>query len=205
MSIPSQGDFHQNPFKYNFSISNHVPLLNYGSKPFPTTYRRCPGPFGALNRHNRWRNSDNKLECYNVYLRLPVIFFHINCLLYQKTCIFYPLLMSIHEKLKFLFYDLKLVFTNLSAFWHIKKQFFLFCSHVSFFFSTFSSLAFYSSVELKSSCFQNQPRCKIYWNLSPISNLLLSYLPPPPLGQDMTQGQFFKRSLTGLNSEFSFS
>ena len=27
----------------------------------------------------------------------------------------------------------------------------------------------------------------------------------PPLGQDMTQGQFFKRSLTGLNSEFSFS
>ena len=25
------------------------------------------------------------------------------------------------------------------------------------------------------------------------------------LGQDMTQGQFFKRSLTGLNSEFSFS
>ena len=32
----------------------------------------------------------------------------------------------------------------------------------------------------------------------------LSYLPTPPLGQDMTQGQFFKRSLTGLNSEFSF-
>ena len=31
------------------------------------------------------------------------------------------------------------------------------------------------------------------------------YLPTPPLGQDMTQGQFFKRSLTGLNSEFSFS
>ena len=27
----------------------------------------------------------------------------------------------------------------------------------------------------------------------------------PPLGQDMTQGQFFKRSLTVLNSEFSFS
>ena len=27
----------------------------------------------------------------------------------------------------------------------------------------------------------------------------------PPLGQDMTQDQFFKRSLTGLNSEFSFS
>ena len=32
-----------------------------------------------------------------------------------------------------------------------------------------------------------------------------SYLLTPPLGQDMTQGQFFKRSLTGLNSEFSFS
>ena len=29
--------------------------------------------------------------------------------------------------------------------------------------------------------------------------------PTPPLGQDMTQGQYFKRSLTGLNSEFSFS
>ena len=29
-----------------------------------------------------------------------------------------------------------------------------------------------------------------------------SYLPTPPLGQDMTRGQFFKRSLTGLNSEF---
>ena len=27
----------------------------------------------------------------------------------------------------------------------------------------------------------------------------------PPLGQDMTQGQFFKRSLAGLNSEFSLS
>ena len=26
--------------------------------------------------------------------------------------------------------------------------------------------------------------------------------PTPPLGQDMTQGQFFKRSLTGLNSVF---
>ena len=26
-----------------------------------------------------------------------------------------------------------------------------------------------------------------------------------PLGQDMTQGQFFKRSLTCLNSVFSFS
>ena len=29
--------------------------------------------------------------------------------------------------------------------------------------------------------------------------------PTPLLGQDMTQGQFFKRSLTGLNSKFSFS
>ena len=29
--------------------------------------------------------------------------------------------------------------------------------------------------------------------------------PTPPLGQDMTQGQFFWRSLAGLNSEFSFS
>ena len=29
--------------------------------------------------------------------------------------------------------------------------------------------------------------------------------PTPPLGQDMTQGQFFKRSLADLNSEFSFS
>ena len=34
---------------------------------------------------------------------------------------------------------------------------------------------------------------------------LLSYLPTPPLEQDMTQGQFLKRSLTGLISEFSFS
>ena len=33
----------------------------------------------------------------------------------------------------------------------------------------------------------------------------LSYLPTPQLGKDMTQGQFFKQSLTGLNSEFSFS
>ena len=31
------------------------------------------------------------------------------------------------------------------------------------------------------------------------------YTPTPPLGQDMTQGKLFKRSLTGLNSEFSFS
>ena len=33
----------------------------------------------------------------------------------------------------------------------------------------------------------------------------LSYLPLPPLKQDMIQGQSFKQSLTGLNSEFSFS
>ena len=38
-----------------------------------------------------------------------------------------------------------------------------------------------------------------------ISDVLLYYLPTPPLGQDMTQGQFFKRWFTGLNSEFSFS
>ena len=31
------------------------------------------------------------------------------------------------------------------------------------------------------------------------------YLQTLPLGQDMTQGQFFKQSLTGLDSEFSFS
>ena len=35
--------------------------------------------------------------------------------------------------------------------------------------------------------------------------ICISYLPPAPFGQDMTQGQFFKRSITGLNSEFSFS
>ena len=28
--------------------------------------------------------------------------------------------------------------------------------------------------------------------------------PTPPLGQDMTQGQFLSGVLTGLNSEFSF-
>ena len=37
----------------------------------------------------------------------------------------------------------------------------------------------------------------ILWSEDPI------YL-TPPLGQDMTQGQFLKRSLAGLNSEFSF-
>ena len=34
---------------------------------------------------------------------------------------------------------------------------------------------------------------------------IYTYLPTPPLGQDVTQGQYFKRNLTGLNSEFSFS
>ena len=33
----------------------------------------------------------------------------------------------------------------------------------------------------------------------------LSYLPTPPLGQDMTQGQLLSGVLTSLNSEFSFS
>ena len=34
---------------------------------------------------------------------------------------------------------------------------------------------------------------------------LVHIYPTPPFGQDMIQGQFFKQSLTGLNSEFSFS
>ena len=34
---------------------------------------------------------------------------------------------------------------------------------------------------------------------------IMLYYPPPRLGQDMTRGQFLKWSLTGLNSEFSFS
>ena len=38
----------------------------------------------------------------------------------------------------------------------------------------------------------NQGRCLIYISI-------------PLLGQDMTHGQSFKPSLTGLNSEFSFS
>ena len=38
-----------------------------------------------------------------------------------------------------------------------------------------------------------------------MKEMVIPYLPTPPIGQDMTQGQFFKRSLTGLNSEFSFS
>ena len=35
--------------------------------------------------------------------------------------------------------------------------------------------------------------------------MLYHIYPAPPLGQDMTQGQFFKRSFTGSYSEFSFS
>ena len=34
---------------------------------------------------------------------------------------------------------------------------------------------------------------------------MIHIYPTLPLGQDMTQGEFFKRSLAGLNSEFSFS
>ena len=30
------------------------------------------------------------------------------------------------------------------------------------------------------------------------------YLPTPPNGQDVTQGQFLKRSFIGLNLDFSF-
>ena len=43
--------------------------------------------------------------------------------------------------------------------------------------------------------------------LKPFSNVRIIYhiYPAPPLGQDMTPGLFVKRSLTGLNSEFSFS
>ena len=51
-------------------------------------------------------------------------------------------------------------------------------------------------------------RTPIGWSIIPLqrcNQCILPYLPTPPLGQDMTQGQFFKRSLTDLNSEFSFS
>ena len=44
---------------------------------------------------------------------------------------------------------------------------------------------------------------KITLNL--LQDICWSYLPTPPLGQDITQGQFFKQSLTSFNSEFSFS
>ena len=40
---------------------------------------------------------------------------------------------------------------------------------------------------------------------SVITNGERYYLPTPPLGQDMTQGQFLSGVYTGLNSEFSFS
>ena len=43
------------------------------------------------------------------------------------------------------------------------------------------------------------------FSTSELSSIYLYHIYPPPLGQDMTQGQFFKRSLTGFNSEFSFS
>ena len=49
------------------------------------------------------------------------------------------------------------------------------------------------------------------WNLHKTLNWTLYLIPdgtiyqPLKSGQDMTQSQFFKRSLTGLNSEFSFS
>ena len=36
-------------------------------------------------------------------------------------------------------------------------------------------------------------------------SLTYPYLPTSPLGQDMTQDQFLKRGLTGLNSEFSLT
>ena len=49
-------------------------------------------------------------------------------------------------------------------------------------------------------CFQSQVSrdCEYFF-------IFYHIYPTPPLRQDMTQGQFFKRSLTGLNSEFSFS
>ena len=46
---------------------------------------------------------------------------------------------------------------------------------------------------------------QILFNKTLFSNLFYHIYPTPPLGQDMTQGHFFKQSLTGLNSEFSFS
>ena len=42
-----------------------------------------------------------------------------------------------------------------------------------------------------------------FW--STLKNIYIIFTQTPPLGQDMTQGQFFMRSWTGLNSEFSFS
>ena len=51
------------------------------------------------------------------------------------------------------------------------------------------------------------PECHLTFTrkMSTLSKYLHIY-PTPPFRQDMTQGQFFfKQSLTGLNSEFSFS
>ena len=40
----------------------------------------------------------------------------------------------------------------------------------------------------------------------PLNQIKTNHIyPTPPLGLDMTQSQFFKWTLTGLNSEFSFS
>ena len=45
-----------------------------------------------------------------------------------------------------------------------------------------------------------------YYSLVQVYSLLVyTYLPTPTLGQDITKGQFFKRSLAGLKSELSFS
>ena len=41
--------------------------------------------------------------------------------------------------------------------------------------------------------------------LTMCKQMIYHIYPTPPLRQDMPQGQFFKQSLTGLNSEFSFS
>ena len=43
------------------------------------------------------------------------------------------------------------------------------------------------------------------YEIKPLFSYTYSYLPTPPLGRDMTQGQFLSGVLTGLNSEFSFS
>ena len=44
------------------------------------------------------------------------------------------------------------------------------------------------------------------WKPDEVKTTLYSPIyPTPPLEQDVTQDQFFKRSLAGLNSEFSFS
>ena len=45
----------------------------------------------------------------------------------------------------------------------------------------------------------------IYIHIRVLSGMFIYIYPTPPFGLDMTQGQFFKRSLTGFNSEFSFS